>query len=504
MGFSDIDSDSSLSAEKRKSHKHHKHDKKDKSHKRKHEKEKKEKKEHKHHKHEKEHKHHKHEKRAKHDRDSGGGGADVSAQAAAAWEAFAAVVVANPGSRHELRSLLQMLDEGQMVVLDSVADDAQRSRLQSALDALGLPRQRLSDGSIAHAKPDGATLSLASHFGSLFEGIAGEQASDDEAGPEPAAYPAADGDDQGPPLPGAAAAAAAAPPPSHVAEPSAQRRVYGVTMRPAVMVADAAGIGPSAPPGPSVSNDEDDEKDDEVVGPVLPAGGDDDSPGEGGGSSSAAGKKRWWEREQEAPKAATAIGASTGPSAAPLKHDEWMTALPTDRVGFDPIEARQFTRNGVQAKGDTSIWTDTGEDKARKASEQWVGGGASGGGGGGGGASGAPMTLADAVALAKSNAAAGKRPRPAGGGGGGGGSGGGGGPAAKSLVEVHADVKAEAKKSKKNDWEGQHPWKPWDRDTDLDIRAAKPKGKETILNDQIMGTLGDRFGGSGRRETTFM
>ena len=49
----------------------------------------------------------------------------------------------------------------------------------------------------------------------------------------------------------------------------------------------------------------------------------------------------------------------------------------------------------------------------------------------------------------------------------------------------------------------QHPWKPWNRDTDLDVRAANPKGKETILNNQHMGKLGDRFGG-GTRETTFM
>ena len=54
------------------------------------------------------------------------------------------------------------------------------------------------------------------------------------------------------------------------------------------------------------------------------------------------------------------------------------------------------------------------------------------------------------------------------------------------------------------DWEGKHPWKPWNRDTDLDVRAANPKGKESILNNQHMGTLGDRFGTQGRKETTFM
>ena len=120
-------------------------------------------------------------------------------------------------------------------------------------------------------------------------------------------------------------------------------------MRPAGMEADS--VGPSAPPGPSASHEEIKDEEEELVGPALPAGGDDDSAGEveagGTSASAAAGKKRWWEREHEAPKAAAEI--STGPSAAApqLKHDEWMTALPTDRVGFDPIEARQFTRMRV-------------------------------------------------------------------------------------------------------------------------------------------------------------
>ena len=62
----------------------------------------------------------------------------------------------------------------------------------------------------------------------------------------------------------------------------------------------------------------------------------------------------------------------------------------------------------------------------------------------------------------------------------------------------------EAKKggAKKAGWEGKHPWRPWNRETDLDVRAANPKGKESITKHAIMGTLGDRFGG-GRREHTF-
>ena len=108
--------------------------------------------------------------------------------------------------------------------------------------------------------------------------------------------------------------------------------------------------------------------------------------------------------------------------------------------------------------------------------------------------------------MARENAANGKRPRGfeskrSGGGGGGDGD----APKAKSLVEEHAERQASEKAAKKGkaEWEGNHPWKPWDRDKDLDIRASKPKSKESMLNDQFMGKLGDRFGG-GSRETTFM
>ena len=71
-----------------------------------------------------------------------------------------------------------------------------------------------------------------------------------------------------------------------------------------------------------------------------------------------------------------------------------------------------------------------------------------------------------------------------------------------SLAQIR-EGQAGGAKGKKAEWEGHHPWRPFDRDKDLDIRAAKPKSKESILNNEHMGKLGDRFGG-GRRETTFM
>ena len=531
MGFSDVDSDSSLSCEKRRSHKDHKsRDKDKKSHKKKHDKDKDKshkRKHHHHHRHhhssdkddelddysdkkrKKHHHHHRHDRKRGDDGDASNrrGAVDLESQSAAAWEAFAAVVVANPGSRGELKELLRLLDEGQMVVVDSINDPATRSRLESALDALGLPTQHLPDGSLARAKPDGASVSLSSHFSSLFDGIGTDSPGASPAGRRGAGTGAPQWEET------ATEAAAAQPP----------RRVYGVAMPPPPSTATAsdavgnqneemetaAAIGPSVPAGigsGAGAGGGGDDDDDEVVGPALPANLGPEASG-GGGSADhlgGGGGKRWWEREQEAPKEAppldpALVGATSAP---PLVHEEWMTDLPTDRVGFNPTEARQFTRNGVQSKGDTSIWTDTGADKARKASEQWVGGGASGASSGGAGA-GAPMTLADAVALAKANAAAGRRPRAHALGGGGGAD---GAEKPKSLVELADELKAEASKDgkKKEDWEGHHPWRPWDREKDLDIRASKPKAKESILNDQIMGTLSDRFGGSGRRETTFM
>ena len=78
----------------------------------------------------------------------------------------------------------------------------------------------------------------------------------------------------------------------------------------------------------------------------------------------------------------------------------------------------------------------------------------------------------------------------------------------KSLVEIHAEAAAAAKKKEsggaaKAEWQGAHPWRPWNRETDLDVRRVDPKGQEKIVKHDILGTIGDRFGAS-KRETTFM
>jgi len=51
----------------------------------------------------------------------------------------------------------------------------------------------------------------------------------------------------------------------------------------------------------------------------------------------------------------------------PKKRDEWMTMLPAERNPAAVLTNRQFSRkDNVTGRGDTSGWTDTPEDVARK------------------------------------------------------------------------------------------------------------------------------------------
>lgn len=443
-----------------------------------------------HHKHKKEkHKKEKHKKKHRHHSSRG---EDVDDPAAPASAAFGSFVAANPSSRSELRMLLEMLDAGQVVVLDQLEDAGSRTRLQAALEALGMPSEVLPDGSRAHAKPDGSTFSLAAQFASILD-----EPSTVETG----------GGVQGSMPPTAGSSSCEAP------AAAAARRVYGVAAPPPTRTEAAAsigpampteGIGPAMPPQPPQPEQGDDDDDDDRIGPALPTS-------DAAAVEEGIGKRLWWQGEQSMPKPAAAI-EEVSATAAPTERDGWMVSLPTERTDRNTQgQARQFSRNGVQEVGDLSIWTDTPAEIERKAkaAEARTWGAAAVPAGGGGGGDGAALTLAEAVALARQNAASGKRPRgfetKRVGESGGGGEAESGVPKAKSLVELRAEQLANEKKEKKGKagWEGQHPWKPWDRETDLDIRAAKPKAKESMLNDQFMGTLKDRFGG-GTRETTFM
>lgn len=50
-------------------------------------------------------------------------------------------------------------------------------------------------------------------------------------------------------------------------------------------------------------------------------------------------------------------------------------------------------------------------------------------------------------------------------------------------------------------WVGSHPWRPFDREKDLNI-GPKPVSKEAIL--KSAGTLGSRFGGTGAGGRSFL
>ncbi|KAM7507596.1 hypothetical protein LguiA_018049 [Lonicera macranthoides] len=138
------------------------------------------------------------------------------------------------------------------------------------------------------------------------------------------------------------------------------------------------------------------------------------------------------------------------------KRDEWMTKLPPERKpGGVPTHSTTFNRTTKEGRGDTSAWTDTPSDRAQKAKMNYL------------------EAYNEAAALASNNVQEkakmdtdaklvdeyNKAKR------------------SKSLVEKHQEstrVRSKKKKAKqegeggaKEEWEGQHPWKPWDREKDL-------------------------------------
>ncbi|OIT06940.1 PREDICTED: uncharacterized protein LOC109215170 [Nicotiana attenuata] len=133
------------------------------------------------------------------------------------------------------------------------------------------------------------------------------------------------------------------------------------------------------------------------------------------------------------------------------KRDEWMTTLPPERkAGVTMQSTTSFSKSSKEGRGDTSAWTDTPSDRAQKAKMNYL------------------EAFNEASALAskeqeKSRASVdaelveqyNKAKR------------------SKSMVEKHQEtVRAKSKKkskqeSMKEEWEGNHPWKPWDRDKDL-------------------------------------
>ncbi|XP_054786690.1 uncharacterized protein LOC129292962 [Prosopis cineraria] len=134
------------------------------------------------------------------------------------------------------------------------------------------------------------------------------------------------------------------------------------------------------------------------------------------------------------------------------KRDEWMTTLPPERKPGMPTQTTKFSRSSKEGRGDTSAWTDAPSDRAQKAKMNYL------------------EAYNEATALS-SNEEAKKRAsedaelvdkyNKA--------------KRSKSLVQKHQEEIASKSKKKskqkqeaeKEDWVGQHPWKPWDREKDL-------------------------------------
>ncbi|RAL38767.1 hypothetical protein DM860_013448 [Cuscuta australis] len=137
------------------------------------------------------------------------------------------------------------------------------------------------------------------------------------------------------------------------------------------------------------------------------------------------------------------------------KRDEWMTTLPPERKpGGMTMHSTTFSKNSKEGRGDTSAWTDTPSERALKAKMNYLeayneaAALASK-------EEGIKRGSADAELVDQYNKA--KR--------------------SKSLVEKHIHEQAAQSKSKKKakkheagekeEWEGKHPWRPWDREKDL-------------------------------------
>ncbi|GIL65882.1 hypothetical protein Vafri_19522 [Volvox africanus] len=219
-------------------------------------------------------------------------------------------------------------------------------------------------------------------------------------------------------------------------------------------------------------------------------------------------RERAWRvaRGEEAPVSAGPVGPS-GP-----QRETWMTELPPEMVtqpgpaGLSHTSVRAFSQRGKTGRGDTSGWTDNPEQrKAREAqalltaaSQAYVQALSASGDGGSAGAS-TSATVA-AAAMDSFNSVSRK----------------------KSLMEVHLELqekaKEEARAAKKaakkqktgdvaskmgergtggvtegasnQDW----PWRPFDRERDLEIKPRAKTGTDIFKN---AANLGSKFSGGG-------
>ncbi|GJN40334.1 hypothetical protein PR202_gb29539 [Eleusine coracana subsp. coracana] len=121
-------------------------------------------------------------------------------------------------------------------------------------------------------------------------------------------------------------------------------------------------------------------------------------------------------------------------------------------AGVPMHSTKSFSMHGKEGRGDTSVWTDSPLDRAQKAQQSYL------------------EAYDKTKAIAEGEDSKSKNPdasivdkynssrRSV------------------SLVQKHRESKKEKKKQKQNEkeeWEGNHPWKPWDREKDLSAGRQK-------------------------------
>eukprot|EP00899_Mesostigma_viride_P025454 jgi/Mesvir1/6093/Mv00810-RA.1 len=191
---------------------------------------------------------------------------------------------------------------------------------------------------------------------------------------------------------------------------------------------------------------------------------------------------------------------------APLKRDEWLTSLPVARKPPNPMSMknREFSRRDPVDPGDTSVWTDTPQMRAERAKQQYLedyqGVEARKGRAAEVQAQAAAKKATETAALVDSYNQQTRH---------------------LSLWEKKLEAEREEKKRKKaekaaraaakggqvlkpeaeakEDWEGLHPWKPWNRETDLEVGGkAKPLTSKALADHK--DSINARFGApSGQR-----
>ena len=176
----------------------------------------------------------------------------------------------------------------------------------------------------------------------------------------------------------------------------------------------------------------------------------------------------------------------------PQPRDSWMTDLPPERVPTTLApqgNQNTFSQKGIRSRGDTSDWTMTPAQRLLQlqggsAGQQALAAGPSW--------EQDPRKAAQTAAAVDAYLGANRK---------------------KTLVEQHNEKKMKKRKakeveggasgqgSKEGAWEGKHPWRPFDREKDLNI-ASRPVTQDELL--KKAGSLTGRFGNSASGHRTFL